>query len=496
MNMLRAVALTLTIALGVLIGIPTAHAAQNRLLVVISDLHLGVGRQSDGSWDPSEDFRWGKALAGFLAEISRQGGDAVDLVIAGDFLELWQPPRDIACEGDGADLGCTVGEMKALVARVLTAHRADLAALADFAGRGSNRVHLIPGNHDSSLLLPEVWSLVVDALGIPSERVVLVETGLWSSANGQVLIEHGHQIGSDVNRYATWPKITARQDQNDYVIRPWGERFVQQLFNAEEREYPIIDNLGPETAGARYRMADRGLWKSAADVARFIAFNLFETSIAQKSAVLGEQGDAQADAQACTRELGFRLFTQALKPDDALRRQIEADSEEGRALRAALDAQARELSEEDLLHLCAQRTETETLGAAIESKLVPRSEILRRHVGERLKSYPRASVFVYGHTHQLEEPWPLRINLERELIVTNTGAFQRLVDEPGFLERAKGFASPQEALRRMRPEDLAPCYSAVLISYRNGAPAANTVLWHMPENGAGKLVGPGSAACR
>ena len=34
-----------------------------RAIAVISDLHFGVGRLSNGEWDPTEDFRWPNALA-------------------------------------------------------------------------------------------------------------------------------------------------------------------------------------------------------------------------------------------------------------------------------------------------------------------------------------------------------------------------------------------------------------------------------------------------
>lgn len=70
-----------------------------RYTAFISDLHFGIGRKADGSWDPKEDFRWPRALEGFLERISEEGHERVDLVIAGDLLELWQPPPEIKCKG-------------------------------------------------------------------------------------------------------------------------------------------------------------------------------------------------------------------------------------------------------------------------------------------------------------------------------------------------------------------------------------------------------------
>src|SRR5262249_20387640 len=49
-------------------------ALERRLFVFVSDLHFGLGKLPDGRWNPIEDFRWPRALNGFLAEISRKSG--------------------------------------------------------------------------------------------------------------------------------------------------------------------------------------------------------------------------------------------------------------------------------------------------------------------------------------------------------------------------------------------------------------------------------------
>lgn len=491
-------------ALGLaLVSAPSPAAGQPpaapRPVVVVSDFHMGLGRRADGQWDRKEDFRWSGALRGFLAEISQRTKNQTDLVIAGDFLELWQPPDDIKCAGDGADLGCTIAEMQEIVRRVVAAHKDDLAVLAAFAKRGANRVHVVPGNHDSALVIPEIWALVAKAMDAASGRVVLVPGGVWSSADGRVLIEHGHQIGSDVNRYKDWPTVVARKGGTDYVIRPWGELFVQKLFNAEEVQYPIIDNLSPETAGARYRMADRGLWRSVGDVARFVVFNVFETSARQKGASLGRQPDA---ASPCTRAeaeaLGHKLVLGTLETTDPFRVQVESQSNpDSQRLRDELDALVRQLPDEDLQHLCARQVDSSTLGAAIEAKFVPRTEVIRKHLRERIKAFPNTAVFVYGHTHQVEEAWISPVEKERAVTVLNSGAFQRLLDEAGYLARVQALQlkDPADGLRLIELGRLAPCYGVVLVDYKGGAPAAETRMWHMPEGGKGRFVSPGAKDC-
>src|SRR5262245_26332016 len=100
---------------------PGEQASDRRLIVVISDLHLGVGhvRVGDlgvdgdliklGEWHPYEDFRWSKELDSFLSYVNRVGNGATDLVLNGDTFELWQSAVD-DCRYDDPDLGCSEQE--------------------------------------------------------------------------------------------------------------------------------------------------------------------------------------------------------------------------------------------------------------------------------------------------------------------------------------------------------------------------------------------------
>ena len=199
-----------------------APGAAPRYTAFISDLHFGVGKETGGAWDPTEDFRWPRALEGFLNKITEEGQQGVDLVIVGDFLEMWQPPPEIKCSGVSADLGCSVDEMASLVQKIVTEHSGDLEILRVFAERGENRLHIILGNHDSALRYEPIWKPLGIALNARGGRINLLTDEVWVSSDGRMVAEHGHQIGQDVNKYATWPSISRRVDGKDYIVRPWG----------------------------------------------------------------------------------------------------------------------------------------------------------------------------------------------------------------------------------------------------------------------------------
>jgi UDP-2,3-diacylglucosamine pyrophosphatase LpxH len=479
-------------------------AAEERYFVFISDLHFGVGRWPDSSWNPTEDFRWPRALEGFLKQISVDGHERVDLVIVGDFLELWQPPPDIECKGSGANLGCTLEEMEKLSRLVAAAHAQELAILRAFAERGENRLHLIPGNHDSTLRYERVWRPVGDALRAENGRIELVTGGIWNSPGGRIVAEHGHQIGLDVNGYETWPDILQRQDQVDYVVRPWGELFVQKLFNEQEKVYEIIDNLSPEAAGAKIRAADRGFWKSAADIARFVSFNLWETSPKQKVIALGPDDSGKQEWNLhVARNLGSDLFVNALAVDDPLRLQLVTKGVDADAIKAELAALARDparLPDESVLHLCdliADNGKTpcvdRQLGALGQHTLIAKDKILARHLRNRRQTFSDVRTFIYGHTHQYEIARKVDLSRLLNVVVANTGAFQRLIDEPGFRRRLDG-RSPEQGLREMKLEELAPCYGVIIMKDENAPPLVQ--VWFMPEDGVGEFVLQTDAKCK
>jgi UDP-2,3-diacylglucosamine pyrophosphatase LpxH len=477
-----------------------------RTIVVISDLHLGLGKTADGAWFAVEDFRWPKAFKAFLTEISRIGNQQIDLIIAGDFLEMWQLPADIRCEGATADLGCTPDEMKILATRITKAHREVFEDLRKFSEAGENRLHILPGNHDSALLIAAVWEPVGKALGAESGRVNFLGTGVWNSPDGTIVVEHGHQIGNEANRYSTWPDIMRAHGGKEYIIRPWGEQFVQKMFNEQESNYPIIDNLSPESAGIRYRMADRGVWGTGADIAQFIAFNLSQTSLRQKVQILGDERFPEEKPKwniTKAREQGYRLFVAALPSDDALRSGLLGDREPAKKARMELDTLAKDkkrLPDEYVRMLCEQAEirgnsicKTHELGASIEKLLVPRESVLASHLSMRKSEFPQMRYFIYGHTHLLELAWQPSSN--SRVKVMNSGAFQRVIDEKGFLLRvnAKGI-TPEEGLKKMTVEELPPCYTYII-----AAPGGEPTVWNwvMEESSeSGSCLEPGNEACK
>src|SRR5258708_30906740 len=117
-----------------------------KVIVVISDLHLGPGERAIGEYYPQEDFQWGEDFVLFLDALHRAGGGKVTLVIAGDMFELWEAAVEKSCDAYAPNFGCSEDEAAKRMARIVSAHRLELQALGAFASRGTNRVVIVPGN--------------------------------------------------------------------------------------------------------------------------------------------------------------------------------------------------------------------------------------------------------------------------------------------------------------------------------------------------------------
>jgi UDP-2,3-diacylglucosamine pyrophosphatase LpxH len=498
--------------------------SEGRYLAVVSDMHMSYGEVND-RWHPYEDFRWSKAFHAFLTEISMRGNDRVDLVIAGDFLELWQAPDDIACYGNGMDLGCSIPEIVEITRRIVRGHNDTLKELAAFSQKGDNRVHVIPGNHDAALMLKEVWDVLGAPLQVESGRIQWVRSGIWTSHDGCVIIEHGHQIPGDANRFDNWPVVADRT--RGLLFRPGGELFVQKLFNEVECTYPIIDNLSPEVLGAWYRMQDRGVWGSIADMARFIIFYLFETSLAQKTAFLGEE-EAPKHAKAGAwdvaygrNKLNWRLAAYAMPLGSNLRAELLTQNPDHKVdkLRrdlATIVVDPKRLSDDEVRQLCDQAwlvskqpcLDTATLGELLNRLPGVRPWLLRRHLESRRKEFPKMSHFIFGHTHELKPGYNLRITdttddkrQDMQVVVYNSGAFQRLMNSESYETRlADRFpgADTSEGLRKLTLEkDFPRCYTAVLAPFEDGFYRPETKRWFMYEDAnQGKIVEADFALCK
>ena len=526
--------LLVTLGARELAGRAQAVTGSARVVTVIGDLHMGVGRDASGTWHPTEDFRWADAFIAFLRALDAQGGGAADLILNGDTFELWQS-LDADCVYDDPELGCSEAEALARIERVLASHALEVEALGTFARSATNRVVVVPGDHDAALLFPSVRATVEEALGAPASRATVATAGHWASDDGQIYAEHGHQIDGRANRFDDWPSPFIERSGQRHLARPWGARTVTAFFDARESRYPVIDNFADEGAGLAHGIAADGaadLGPSAAELVRYVLFRMPW----QQFRVDLDAGDVQPPTWdlAAVKAHGPSFLAESL-PDDDRFKPVARRALDAGMLSALMDG----MSDDELTALCDYRaalrrarrrceryvTQIDPRGPPVAA--CPRTPDTRgglfdyfwrsrdltyaRRLEAAQASLPAGgrpiAVFVHGHTHLVD--WRQRVleltRLGRTVIVdgfspipnaltpvvVNGGAWQRTITpvQYGRLQAAVG-ATDAELLGALRPEQLAPCYSFVRIDPYDGRPGFPTIrYWRQDEGGAWEMAG-------
>jgi len=502
-------------------------AVASRSIVVVSDMHMGIGRTASGGWHPFEDFRWSSEFAAFLQAVDQEGHSAVDLVLNGDTFELLQSTVD-GCNPPETDAGCREAEALARVERVLSAHGPEVDALAQFARAGSNRVVFVPGDHDAALTRPSIARRLVGALRAPSGRVEVATSGSWVSSDGKVYAEHGHQIGSNPHHFENWPAATVTHAGGEYLARPWGERAVQALYNRLEERYPIVDNFALAGAGLKYGLAADNLPDAGEAAPQLLRYFLSLMSWQQFRMELdGGETEPPTWELAQARAQGAALLVSSLPDDDRfkpLAAKALADGRLGRSIE--------EWSEEELVALCDYRAASrrarrrgepflqqfssrgpvvaecprtaDTRGSQFDYFWRSRDQVFGRYLDAVARRQPkggRPTVFVHGHTHLPDRGQESAITLAAghltiprqgftpvrgalAPIVINGGAWQRTITPVQFerLEMERGL-SGAALLRTLQPEDLAPCYSFVHVPPYSDEPTPSVRYWRQSASG-------------
>ncbi|MCX7792249.1 MAG: metallophosphoesterase [Chloroflexaceae bacterium] len=277
-----------------------------RLVYVVSDLHLGPGWLPNGEPDPLEDFSADADFARFLDTIGTTGSP-VELVIAGDFLEYCQTLPEIGLASPEDHLGSTEAEslrrtdvILGQAPAIASGHPEVFAALRRFMVEG-NSITIIAGNHDVDLLWPGVWARIFDAIYPPGAagdlRRVRYAYTVGEGPRGRVYIEHGHEHDR-ANRFGERMEHPFGVDRMGVrrLKRCWGTLFVDKVYNQLERERWFIDNVKPILRVVKLGLRHDPIFTATALglVARFLLTSGLPPLLGGVEAEVGVTPDAEA----------------------------------------------------------------------------------------------------------------------------------------------------------------------------------------------------------
>ncbi len=204
-------------------------AEADRLLVVMSDVEMGGGGETD-------DLPSTEALGRLLLQYNEPAyaGVAVHLVFNGDTFDFLKTSLD-------GDYPRHIDAARALakVSRVAAAHADFFEAVTAFASRPDREVSFIVGNHDAELVFPEVQREIRRLCG-GSSRVTFPG---FSLDIGQVHVEHGSQADRMFRMDPDEPLLDT--DEGRILNLPWGSVALLEVAIPLHPVLHLLDRVRP-----------------------------------------------------------------------------------------------------------------------------------------------------------------------------------------------------------------------------------------------------------
>ncbi len=207
-----------------------------KIKLVISDLHLGLGRTLDnGASNSLEEFYYAEKFVEFLHYyMSGEYKECnVELIINGDFLNFLQ----VDYRGHFLSV-CTESISIEKLKRIIDGHRIVFDALKRFASVEGNSIVYVVGNHDQAMLWPEAKAYLNQILGtaVRFKNMVYFFDG--------VHIEHGH-MHEAANRLDPRKFFLKKNLPEPILNLPFGAHFFVEYVMKIKQEHPYVDKIRP-----------------------------------------------------------------------------------------------------------------------------------------------------------------------------------------------------------------------------------------------------------
>lgn len=210
-----------------------------RLKLVVSDLHLGVGKvRKGGGTNFLEEFYYDERFAEFLNYYStgEYQDTQIELVLNGDILNFLQ----IDYRGHFLSV-FTESICVEKLQQIIEGHPIFFRGLREFVKRPNRSITYIVGNHDQSMLWPGTRALLNETIGVPINyrNIVYFFDG--------VHIEHGH-MHEAANRLDPKKFFLKKNVAEPILNLPIGSHFFIEFVLKVKIQNPHVDKVRPFTS--------------------------------------------------------------------------------------------------------------------------------------------------------------------------------------------------------------------------------------------------------
>jgi UDP-2,3-diacylglucosamine pyrophosphatase LpxH len=213
-----------------------------KLILVISDIHLGAGAIVDGRRNSLEDFMSDKELVDFFDYFS--SGDyqnmEVELIINGDFLDLLAVPYVKYFDDDFWSEKASLDKLELII----NAHSEVFGAMKKFLGQKNKKIVYIIGNHDAEMVFDSLQERFLNEFGQLKEKIMLDRTlQTYTPALG-VYLQHGHEYEL-AHQFDPEQSIMTSARGEKYFIPSWGSYYVTHVINKYKQERYHVNAVRP-----------------------------------------------------------------------------------------------------------------------------------------------------------------------------------------------------------------------------------------------------------
>ncbi len=213
-----------------------------KVVLVISDLHLGAGKMYKGKRNLLEDFHYDNELIDFLNYYC--SGDykeiEVELIINGDFLDFLAVPYVEFYDDEFWSEHAALAKLK----MIMDAHKGVLNALKNFLEVPQKKIVYIIGNHDAEFVFDSMKETFLAFFGPMKDKITLSNSISNYTPTKGVNILHGHQY-ERAHDFDQENAVVETLNGEKYFIPPWGSYYVTNLINKYKQERHFINAVRP-----------------------------------------------------------------------------------------------------------------------------------------------------------------------------------------------------------------------------------------------------------
>lgn len=213
-----------------------------KLILVISDLHLGAGKMYKGKRNLLEDFHYDNELIDFLTYFStgHYAETKVELVINGDFLDFLAVPYVEFYDDEFWSEKAALEKLR----MIMSAHQGVLRAMKRFLQSPGKTIVYIIGNHDAEFVFDSLKEEFCRYFGDDKDKITMSnDITTYVPAKG-VCIQHGHQY-ERAHEFDPKNSIIETLSGEKYFIPPWGSYYVTNVINKYKQERSYINEVRP-----------------------------------------------------------------------------------------------------------------------------------------------------------------------------------------------------------------------------------------------------------